>query len=91
MTSNPPFEGESPEGAAEVVDARGLLCPLPVVRLGERMRRVAAGEEVLLLADDPMAEEDVRLWAAGHGHEIVTVERHGPSSRILIRRAPPRS
>jgi len=86
-----PLGGESTGGGPETVDARGLLCPLPVVRLGERMRRVEAGTEVLLLADDPMAEEDVRLWAAGHGHEVVSVEREGPSSRILVRRATSRA
>jgi tRNA 2-thiouridine synthesizing protein A len=91
MTSNPSSGETPPDGGAEIVDARGLLCPLPVVRLGERMRRVAPGTEVLLLADDPLAEEDVRLWAAGHGHEVVSAERDGNASRILIRRAPPRS
>lgn len=91
MTSKPSSGDESPAGPGEVVDARGLLCPLPVVRLGERMRRVGPGAEVLLLADDPLAEEDVRLWAAGHGHEILSVERDGNAARILLRRAGPRS
>lgn len=87
MTTNPPESGGPTGHDAEVVDARGLLCPLPVVRLGERMRRLEPGAEVLLLADDPLAEEDVRLWAAGHGHVVVSVERDGNSSRIRVRRA----
>jgi len=72
-----------------VEDARGLLCPLPVIRLGHRMRSVAPGGVVLLLADDPVAEEDVRLWARGHGHEVLEVAREGPETRIRVRKAAP--
>lgn len=67
-------------------DARGLLCPLPVIRLGQRIRTVPPGSTVLLLADDPVAEEDVRLWAQGHGHEVVDVSREGSLIRIRVRR-----
>jgi tRNA 2-thiouridine synthesizing protein A len=71
-----------------VEDARGLLCPLPVIRLGERIRTVAPGGVVRLLADDPMAEEDVRLWARSHGHEVLDAVREGPESRIRVRKGP---
>ena len=53
------------EAGVVVEDARGLLCPIPVIKLAERLAGVAPGEVVLLLADDPAAEEDVRLWCAG--------------------------
>jgi tRNA 2-thiouridine synthesizing protein A len=69
-----------------VEDARGLLCPLPVIRLGERIRTVAPGDRVLLLADDPMAEEDVRMWAAGAGHHLEGVEREGRVLRLSVRK-----
>jgi TusA-related sulfurtransferase len=75
--------------ADAVEDARGLLCPLPVIRLAERMEGTAPGGTVLLLADDPQAEEDVRLWARGHGHEVLTAERRGAETRIRVRRASP--
>ncbi|NNE44974.1 MAG: sulfurtransferase TusA family protein [Gemmatimonadetes bacterium] len=75
-----------------VEDARGLLCPLPVIKLGERILTVGPGETVLLLADDPAAEEDVRLWCKGHRHELLDVVREGREARIRVRRrvdAPP--
>lgn len=70
-----------------VEDARGLLCPLPVVRLGQRMRSAAPGTVVVLLADDPMAEEDVRLWARSHGHEVLDVSHQGKETRIRVQRS----
>jgi tRNA 2-thiouridine synthesizing protein A len=69
-----------------VEDARGLLCPIPVIRLAERVVTVEKGATVLLIADDPAAEEDVRLWCRGHGQELVDVERSGDSARIRVRR-----
>ena len=69
-----------------VEDARGLLCPLPVIRIGERIRAVPPGTTVRLLADDPAAEEDVRLWAKGHGHELLGVDRDGGFLVIRVRR-----
>jgi tRNA 2-thiouridine synthesizing protein A len=77
-----------------VEDARGLLCPLPVIRLGERIREIPPGRTLLLLADDPAAEEDVRLWCRGHAHDLVSVEREGREVRLRIRRrrdSPPAS
>jgi len=72
--------------AEAVEDARGLLCPLPVIKLAERIAGVPPGSTVLLLADDPVAEEDVRLWCRGHGQELVDVTRDGPVARIRVRR-----
>lgn len=72
---------------SEVIeDARGLLCPLPVIKLAARVGAVPPGTTVLLLADDPGALEDVRLWCRGHGQELVGVEREGQVSRIRVRR-----
>jgi tRNA 2-thiouridine synthesizing protein A len=69
------------------VDARGLLCPLPVIRLAERMQAVPPGGSVVLVADDPAAEEDVRLWCRGHRHEVLDVVRQGREAWIRVRRS----
>jgi TusA-related sulfurtransferase len=69
-----------------VEDARGLLCPIPVIRLAARIQEVAVGGFVRLLADDPAAEEDVRHWCRGHRHEFVSVERDGALLSIRVRR-----
>jgi tRNA 2-thiouridine synthesizing protein A len=84
---DPPGRSRAPDPPDAVEDARGLLCPIPVIRLGQRMHRVAPGGVVVLLADDPLAEEDVRLWAKGHGHEVLDVVREGTDTRIRVRRA----
>lgn len=53
------------------IDARGLLCPLPVLKLRKRMKPVASGDVVELWADDPAAIVDVPHFCAEAGHSLV--------------------
>ncbi|MEO0370792.1 MAG: sulfurtransferase TusA family protein [Pseudomonadota bacterium] len=55
----------------ETIDARGLLCPLPVLKLRKRMKSVALDDVVELWADDPAAAIDVPHFCTESGHELV--------------------
>lgn len=59
------------------VDARGLLCPLPVARLARAVAGMAPGQRVVLLADDPMAPVDVEAWCLAAGHHLAAVAQEG--------------
>jgi tRNA 2-thiouridine synthesizing protein A len=50
------------------VDARGLRCPLPLVRTKLAMEGLAPGESVHVLATDPEASIDLAAWAEDEGH-----------------------
>jgi len=52
------------------VDARGLRCPLPVIRLGEAARDAPAGARIVVLATDPAARHDIPAWCRMRGHEL---------------------
>lgn len=56
------------------IDARGLLCPLPVLRLRKRLQAGAPGQIVRLLATDPAAVIDVPHFCAESGHALLTTE-----------------
>ena len=66
------------------LDARGLLCPLPVLKARKRMKALAPGEELAMLADDPAAVIDVPHFCAEQGHELVAQEP-GPDGATLYR------
>ncbi|MEL7465018.1 MAG: sulfurtransferase TusA family protein [Pseudomonadota bacterium] len=53
------------------VDARGLLCPLPVLKARKRLKALAPGEVLEMLADDPAAVVDVPHFCAEQGHELI--------------------
>jgi tRNA 2-thiouridine synthesizing protein A len=68
------------------VDARGLLCPLPVLRARKRLLALPPGAVLRLLADDPAAAVDVPHFCAEGGHALVAEADLGPGRAWLIRR-----
>ncbi len=55
------------------IDALGLLCPLPVLKLRKRMKPLLPGAQVRLLADDPAAVIDVPHFCNEAGHECLNM------------------
>ena len=55
------------------IDARGLVCPLPVLRLRKVLCDLPAGGCVRLLADDPVAVVDIPHFCAGDGHRLLSM------------------
>jgi tRNA 2-thiouridine synthesizing protein A len=53
------------------VDARGLRCPLPVIRLAEAARDAPTGCWIVVLASDPATRYDIPAWCRMRGHELV--------------------
>ncbi|WP_363311325.1 sulfurtransferase TusA family protein [uncultured Devosia sp.] len=53
----------------QIIDARGLKCPLPVLKLEKFLEDAAAGTRVVILATDPMARIDIPLLCRQRGHE----------------------
>ncbi|RXR23137.1 sulfurtransferase TusA family protein [Oerskovia turbata] len=54
-----------------LVDARGLRCPLPVIRLAAAARDHVPGDVLTVWSTDPAARHDVPAWARMRGHAVV--------------------
>ncbi|MGR9106428.1 MAG: sulfurtransferase TusA family protein [Gammaproteobacteria bacterium] len=60
------------------VDARGLSCPLPLLRLKKALLAMQSGDVVRLLATDPAAHLDIGVYAEQTGNRILeTLEEDG--------------
>jgi len=68
-----------------IVDARGLNCPVPVIRLAAAAK--AAGPHAILtvVATDPAARYDVPAWARLRGHEVLAIDQDGDELSITVR------
>jgi len=55
----------------KVLDARGLLCPMPIVRAGKEIKTIGAGQVLKILATDRGAIADFPAWAEDTGHELL--------------------
>ncbi|MDF3608000.1 sulfurtransferase TusA family protein [Paracoccus sp. DMF-8] len=74
------------------IDARGLLCPLPVLRLRKVLNGLEPGAEVTLIATDPAAEIDVPHFCHQSGHEWLGAGAGDGNSRAYrVRRGPDRT
>ena len=56
------------------LDARGLLCPLPVIRVQDAMRPLADGSVLEVEATDPGTLHDIPAWCRVHGHTVEAEE-----------------
>ena len=57
-----------------VVDARHLLCPLPVIRTQDSIAKLQPGDALQVRCTDPGVVHDIPAWCRVHGHELVASE-----------------
>jgi tRNA 2-thiouridine synthesizing protein A len=69
-----------------VLDAKGLKCPLPVLRARKAMKDIPHGGLLQVLATDPGAVKDFAHFCETTGHELVESKQDGDVYCFLIRR-----
>jgi TusA-related sulfurtransferase len=71
-----------------VLDARGLLCPMPVVKAGKEIKTLEPGQVLKLLATDRGSVADVPAWAADTGNELLEWHEEDGVFVYFIRKMP---
>jgi tRNA 2-thiouridine synthesizing protein A len=79
-----PATAESP---SLTLDALGKKCPIPIIMLADRVRDVAIGQTIEVLADDPAAKTDVPAWCMLKSHEFVQAVDRPTGWSFLVRRS----
>ncbi len=72
-----------------ILDAKGLKCPLPVLKVRKAMRNVPVGARLIVLATDPLAPLDIEHYCneAGHAFEQMAPEEDGVMRFAILRNA----
>lgn len=68
-----------------ILDARKLLCPLPVIRVQKAIQQLQHGDTLTVLATDPGVLYDIPAWCRIHGHTILTTAQQKQEICIKIR------
>ena len=68
------------------VDARGLNCPMPIVKTAQAVKGLASGQVLEVLATDAGSVKDFAAWSKATGHEIVEQSVDGGVYRFVLRR-----
>ncbi len=72
--------------ANQVYDARGLLCPIPIIRASEKIRKMSVGEILEVISDDPGIRADMPAWCRSTGHKLLDIVRMGEDYRSYVRK-----
>lgn len=68
------------------LDFKGLLCPMPVVKLAQAIKQIQVGELVEAVATDPGVMADIPAWARTSGHELVSLEKQDKVFKFIVKR-----
>jgi Predicted redox protein, regulator of disulfide bond formation len=68
------------------VDARGLNCPMPIVKTAQAVKTLASGQMLEVLATDPGSVKDFAAWSKTTGNEIVEQSADGGVFRFVMRK-----
>jgi tRNA 2-thiouridine synthesizing protein A len=67
----------------KLLDARGLLCPMPIVKAGKEMKALAAGDILKVLATDRGAIADFPAWSDDTGNELLEWKDQGDGTLVF--------
>ncbi len=68
-----------------ILDVRNLLCPLPVIRLQDRIKITEVGASIRVMCTDPGVKHDIPAWCRIHGHEVVTMNEQDREIHFVVR------
>ncbi|HHS97960.1 MAG TPA: sulfurtransferase TusA family protein [Chloroflexi bacterium] len=68
------------------LDARGLQCPMPVVKTSQEIKNVSVGGVLKVMATDPGSMADITAWCKSTGNELVKMEQGDGVFIFYIRR-----
>jgi tRNA 2-thiouridine synthesizing protein A len=69
----------------DTIDARGLKCPLPVLKREKRLAVLPPGASLVVLATDPMAKIDIPLYCRQNGHDCTVSTADGVLQFAIVR------
>ena len=68
------------------LDFKGLLCPMPVVKLSQAIKQVQVGDVIEAFATDAGVMADIPAWARSTGNELVTLEKQEKVFHFVIKK-----
>ncbi|NPA72631.1 MAG: sulfurtransferase TusA family protein [Gammaproteobacteria bacterium] len=78
-------DSKIPKSAPILVDAKGLKCPMPVIKLQKQVRLSQLGDLILIECTDPGAAKDIRSWSKVNRHLIEAVTQTDFGCTILLK------
>ena len=69
---------------ARTLDAKGLACPMPIVKTAQNMKELESGQLLEVLATDPGSVKDFAAWSKSTGNALLESSQDAGTYRFLI-------
>jgi len=66
------------------LDARNILCPLPVIRTQDAVQDLGKGDRLVVVCTDPGALNDIPMWSRINGHKVLDMKNDNDEITITI-------
>lgn len=66
------------------LDARRLLCPMPVIRTQNSAKKLSPGDTLAITCTDPGAESDIPAWSRINGHKVIEIKHDDKNDELII-------
>ena len=66
------------------LNARRLLCPLPVIRTQDAVKKLAAGDILAVICTDPGVMQDIPAWCRINGHAVLSAEKNSDHEYVIV-------
>ncbi len=70
----------------QVLDLKGLLCPMPVVKLSIAIKKLTQGQVIEGIATDPGVMADIPAWARTSGNELLSIQQQGKEYHFIVKK-----
>ena len=72
--------------AKESLDCIGLYCPMPIVQTAAKIKELAPGDVLEVVADDRGIVKDMPAWCEATGHEYLGLEEQGGEYHVYVKK-----
>ncbi len=70
----------------ETIDVRGECCPYPLILTKKKVEALKSGDILKIIADDPVAPQNIDSWAKKSGNKLLAVKQEGGVFNIYVQR-----
>ncbi|HBE92948.1 MAG TPA: SirA family protein [Gammaproteobacteria bacterium] len=66
------------------LDARGMLCPIPVIRTQDTVATLQAGDVLKVYCSDPGVVHDIPAWCRINGHKVISIDEGDEEILVIV-------
>jgi TusA-related sulfurtransferase len=72
--------------ADETLDCYGLMCPMPIIKTSQQLKKMKPGQVLEVVASDKGIKQDMPAWCKTTGNECLAIEENGEDIKVYVKK-----